>query len=238
MPGNEAEASLYLEVAKGQCLAFAPLSDGATTETAVIPFGPFPVEAFVIVDGHPSMYPTPGGIRGTLTLTRTANVVQADFDSVWSITPNPVVAANPGKSGYRFETESINDLIPAAFASDSGDIPDDLYRSGGNITFNVFDGTTVSWWLLDDNSPEMDGLEHVAKASFAWTTPAPSTGSPVIPENYFLAIITQARNLKNAGVSPVAGGEFDGSGYGVSVFPLDWTVKQLLRPERGLGAIV
>lgn len=59
-----------------------------------------------------------------------------------------------------------------------------------------------------------------------------------IPAHYFLAIVTQARNLKNAGVAPVQGGDFDGSGYGVTVYPLDWSVKQMLRPERGLGAII
>lgn len=58
-----------------------------------------------------------------------------------------------------------------------------------------------------------------------------------VPANYRLAQLMQARNTYNAGkASP--GGDFDGSSFGLTTMPLDWQVKQLLRPQRGLGAIV
>lgn len=58
-----------------------------------------------------------------------------------------------------------------------------------------------------------------------------------VPDNYLLAQVYQTRNLWNAGAA-APGGEFDGSSYGLSTHPLDWQVTQLLRPRRGLGAIV
>lgn len=54
----------------------------------------------------------------------------------------------------------------------------------------------------------------------------------VLPPNYQLAVVYQARNIYNAGKASATGsGDFDGSGYNVTAYPLDWHVKQLLRPE-------
>ncbi|TQJ31950.1 hypothetical protein [Microbacterium sp. SLBN-146] len=59
-----------------------------------------------------------------------------------------------------------------------------------------------------------------------------------VPSAWKLAEVMQARNLFNAGQSPTnPSSDWDGSGYGVATYPLDWTVKQLLRPEQGVGAI-
>jgi hypothetical protein len=60
---------------------------------------------------------------------------------------------------------------------------------------------------------------------------------PSIPDEWVLAQVMQARNTYNAAKASPSGG-FDGSGYGISAHPLDWQVKQLLRPERGVGAIL
>lgn len=61
--------------------------------------------------------------------------------------------------------------------------------------------------------------------------------APPIPDEWRIAQAMQARNTYNAGLA-APGGEFDGGGYGLSAFPLDWQVKQLLRPQLGVGAIV
>lgn len=81
-------------------------------------------------------------------------------------------------------------------------------------------------------------LNAAAEQCFAYAPPLPA-GTPVgmVPETWFLAIVMQARNIYNAGKAAPSG-DFDGSGYGVVTFPLDWQVKSLLRPQRGLGAIV
>lgn len=60
--------------------------------------------------------------------------------------------------------------------------------------------------------------------------PALTEGQPV-PENYVAAQVLQARALVRAGI--VGDGDRGGiPGEGVVVFPMDWTVKNLLRPAR------
>ena len=66
----------------------------------------------------------------------------------------------------------------------------------------------------------------------------PDEGGAVdVPHNYRLAQMMQAANLWNAAqASP--GGDLDGGGFGLTTHPLDWQVKQLLRPRRAIGAIL
>lgn len=57
-----------------------------------------------------------------------------------------------------------------------------------------------------------------------------------IPAAWQLAQVLQARNTFNSSkASP--GADFDGSGYGLTTYPLDWQVRQLIRPQRAVGAI-
>lgn len=53
-----------------------------------------------------------------------------------------------------------------------------------------------------------------------------------IPDAYRIAQLMQARNIWNAKKASPAG-EFDNGSYGLSSFPLDWAIRQLLRPKRG-----
>lgn len=62
--------------------------------------------------------------------------------------------------------------------------------------------------------------------------------APALPEDalpplaYREAQLMQARNLWNAARVDPSGGESDGSSFALTPFPLDWTIKQLLRPKR------
>lgn len=58
-----------------------------------------------------------------------------------------------------------------------------------------------------------------------------------VPEAWKLALIMQARSVYNAGQARAGGSEFGNEDFSISIYPLDWQVKQLLRPIRGLGAI-
>lgn len=107
--------------------------------------------------------------------------------------------------------------------------------------------TWSNWATLADarklwrDAPADDGVlwfyleaAEVAVAAYApdpndwpWSLPEP----PIV-----LAQVMQARSIYNA-VAASPSGDFDGSGYGLTAIPLDWQVKQLLRPQRGLGAI-
>jgi hypothetical protein len=58
----------------------------------------------------------------------------------------------------------------------------------------------------------------------------------VVPDGYRIAQLMQARNIWNSGKASPSG-DFDGAGYGLSTFPLDWQVRQLIRPKRGRPVI-
>jgi hypothetical protein len=66
-----------------------------------------------------------------------------------------------------------------------------------------------------------------------YVTTIPTT----IPSSYRRAQLMQARNVFNASKA-APGGEFDGSSYGITTHPLDWQIKQLLRPRTVFGGPV
>lgn len=73
---------------------------------------------------------------------------------------------------------------------------------------------------------------YVAAIQCERFAPALADNAPV-PEHYIAGQVLQTRALVRAGI---AGSGDQTGGYGeqtVTVFPLDWTVKQLLRPRRG-----
>jgi len=58
----------------------------------------------------------------------------------------------------------------------------------------------------------------------------------VVPESWRQAQALQARALWRSGAAG-SGDQIGGDGLAVTVFPLDWTVKRLLRPQRGLPVL-
>jgi hypothetical protein len=83
--------------------------------------------------------------------------------------------------------------------------------------------------IIDGGGPEDDGGEIIDGGT-------PESNEDPIPDAWALAQVMQARNIWNAGRAAPSG-DFDGSSYGVSAFPIDWQVRQLLRPRRVKGAI-
>jgi hypothetical protein len=66
---------------------------------------------------------------------------------------------------------------------------------------------------------------------------APALVEPeVIPEGYRLAQSMQARALWQA-QNTAPGDTQGGENYTVRVYPMDWTIKNILRPQRGVPAI-
>lgn len=72
---------------------------------------------------------------------------------------------------------------------------------------------------------------EVARIQCERFAPALPEGADV-PENYVAAQVMQARALVRAGITG-SGDQSGGYGETVAVFPMDWTVKNLLRPRRG-----
>lgn len=53
-----------------------------------------------------------------------------------------------------------------------------------------------------------------------------------VPDGYRMGQLLQARNVWNSSRAGAAG-DMDGGSYGLTSFPLDWQVRQLVRPKRG-----
>jgi hypothetical protein len=109
----------------------------------------------------------------------------------------------------------------------------------------VVQDESSGWATLDDaregwpDAPESDALlfellEAAQVACVSWA-PALPEGAP-IPAGHKIAQVMQARAVWN---SVKAGGEsvFGADGFTVRVFPLDFNVKQLLRPKRAKPVI-
>jgi len=116
------------------------------------------------------------------------------------------------------------------------------------MTAPLYDGYGVGW-ITDPDDPRLavlwpgsedyvqdDGTSllgfplHNARIQCEAFAPALAEDAPV-PENYVAAQVLQARALLRAGI--VGDGDHNGiPGEGVVVFPMDWTVKNLLRPAR------
>ncbi len=74
-------------------------------------------------------------------------------------------------------------------------------------------------------------------------TVSPAEGAPyvvqTVPEGYRWAQRQHARNVWNASTVNASGGfGAQGEGFGLTVFPLDWSIKQRLRPRTLFGGTV
>ena len=89
--------------------------------------------------------------------------------------------------------------------------------------------------VLWPGAPDEDLLPfplYVARLQCEAFAPALEADAQV-PENYVAAQIMQARALVRAGIVG-SGDQIGGYGDTVTVFPMDWQVKNLLRPKRGV----
>ena len=90
----------------------------------------------------------------------------------------------------------------------------------------------ILWSGALDYAPDyLDFVLHCAAVQCAAFAPAIPDGQPV-PQNYVAAQALQARALARAGVAG-SGDQTGGYGDTVTVFPMDWQVKNLLRPRKG-----
>jgi len=98
----------------------------------------------------------------------------------------------------------------------------------------------IGWHTLDtardgwlDAPDEDDQLwELLESARIQCEAYAPPLGD-VVPVNYRQAQLMQARNLWQS-VRQDPGSQLGPDGMTITVFPLDWIVKALLRPKRGV----
>lgn len=100
------------------------------------------------------------------------------------------------------------------------------------------DSARRSGWVdaADMSDIELWTLLETARGDVLEFAPVLAEGEPV-PLRYRAAQLMQARNRHNAGLANPSSGEIGGEGFTLTVFPLDWQVKQLLRPSRGIPAV-
>lgn len=121
------------------------------------------------------------------------------------------------------------------------------YRQGMPDVPLVVQDQFSEWHTLDSARGDWADAEHigdmalwelleVARNDVLSFAPALAVDVPV-PVHYRKAQIMQARNILNAtGVDPASGDDGAGS-FVIRPFPLDWQIKQTLRPKRGLGSV-
>jgi len=80
----------------------------------------------------------------------------------------------------------------------------------------------------DGDYAELTALLAVAQAQCEAFAPALAEGDEV-PERYRMAQALQARALQRSGTVG-SGDQFGAEGFTVTVWPMDWSVKALLRP--------
>lgn len=86
------------------------------------------------------------------------------------------------------------------------------------------------------NEDLLQSLLEVAKVQV--TAYAPKIADPAnIPTHVQLAQLRQAQNLYNAGRVDASGGIGDGSDFIMRPHPLDWHIKAMLRPRRGVPSV-
>jgi hypothetical protein len=88
------------------------------------------------------------------------------------------------------------------------------------------------WASASDDDTDLYELLLVARTQCLTYAPALAAGAPV-PASYRKAQLMQARNLWNASKKDEGGG-IGPDGFSITVFPMDWSVKNLLRPKTGI----
>lgn len=101
------------------------------------------------------------------------------------------------------------------------------------------DSARDQWQDAPDDDEILDEILDVARGQVIAYSPTKKADPIVAPDSsevpvaYRLAQIRQATNLWTAGSVNPDGGFGDGGTFVMTPHPLDWHVKQIIRPKRG-----
>lgn len=106
-------------------------------------------------------------------------------------------------------------------------------------TWHDTESAAYQWPDAPDDTDILEELLEVARGQVVAYSPhrkadpIVATDSDDVPVEYRLAQLRQATNLFNAGSVAPDGGLGDGGSFVMTPHPLDWHVKQIIRPKRG-----
>lgn len=104
-------------------------------------------------------------------------------------------------------------------------------------TWHDAESVREEWIDAPESDELLDELLEVAQQSVVAYAPAlPASEDESIPTNYRYAQLQQVKNLWNAGRVDSAGGVGD-EGFVFRPHPLDWVIKQILRPRRAVPRV-
>ncbi|NYD65988.1 hypothetical protein [Agromyces atrinae] len=114
------------------------------------------------------------------------------------------------------------------------DAPSEHETGGDVLLYTVLETARVQCAefgpsLAVDEAPTLPGLGTLSGADTL-----PSAGTLAVPEHFRQAQLMQARNIWNASRTDPASGGIGNDGFVIRPFPMDWVVKGILRPKRGI----
>lgn len=94
----------------------------------------------------------------------------------------------------------------------------------------------AEWPDAPDDDGTLEQLLEVAQSAVLAYAPALAADAVGVPVTYRHAQLMQARNIWNSSrVSPSS--DFAGGDFTMTTYPLDWQIRQILRPKRGVPVI-
>jgi hypothetical protein len=107
-------------------------------------------------------------------------------------------------------------------------------------TWHDVESARDQWIDADLDDDVLEELLEVAKQqviAYAPALPEPAEGEELdVPVNYRYGQLEQAKNLWNAARVDASGGDGDGT-FVMRPHPLDWIIKQILRPRRAVPRV-
>jgi hypothetical protein len=162
----------------------------------------------------------PDGLADPAVLTVTADPETESIDVEWTTAPTFAAA---GIWSIRLQPATGSRYAPLAFVVQADD------------GWTTIDDARNEWADAPQSDATLSRLLAAARTACLDFAPALADGA-AIPVGYQLAQLMQARAIWNA--TKTGGGDNLGAeGLTVTVFPLDWNIKALLRPKRGRPVI-
>lgn len=182
--------------------------------------------------------PTGTDLTGFLTAT-------VDGDEITIEWPPSSVFTTAGRYTLRAKLVTATGAVSVAPEGFVVETPDgwhtlasarDEWRDAPKTDVRLFDLLEIAKGQVIKYAPDEDDDGYPDSSLYPGADVFPSNGVSV-PTNYRYAQLMQARNLWNAGrVDPANGGIGEDS-FIIQPRPLDWTVRQIIRPKRGVPTI-